>query len=84
LSIKQYTLSEVGSFYKTIVQQEKEKKVENLITNWMSTHYEHKALMDTVKDLTTTKNKKNKKDNRSTTEIKSEWERLANFMQRKK
>ena len=80
LSIKQYTLAEIGTFYKTIVQNEKEQKVEHLITNWMSNNYDHKALTETVKELTTTTASKVKEDTRSTTEIKAEWTRLANFM----
>jgi hypothetical protein len=51
----------------------------------MSTHYEHKHLMETIREMDKkSRIFKKEEDTRSTKEIKSEWERLANFMRRKK
>jgi hypothetical protein len=64
---------------------EREKRIENLIHNWMGTHYEHKHLMETIREIDgKSKVLQQKEEKRSTPEIKAEWERLANFMRRKK
>ena len=70
---------EIGIFYRTISTLEKERKIDQLISNWMSTHYEHKNLMDTIKELKTTPKSLNTEE-RSAEEIKKEWSRLSKII----
>jgi len=77
LSIKKYTLSEIGNFYKTIVLMEREKKAANLTDMWMGNNLEFKGLNEVLSDLGV---KKPKKEKPKIAEVNKDWKRLATFM----
>lgn len=59
--------------------------MDSLIHNWMSTHYNHQGLQETIDSLRFKKVTSNF-DNPETEkeEVASEWKRLANFMSKRK
>lgn len=47
-SIKGYTLSEIGVFFKTIVLREKDKKIEKISHVWMGTHLSKEGIKEVL------------------------------------
>jgi hypothetical protein len=86
-SIKNYTLSEIGVFYKTIILREREGKVDSLIRNWISANSSYEGLQDTIKNLEfkgATANVKEPQSEPQQDETRSEWIRLRKFMSGRK
>lgn len=84
-SIKQYSLAEIGVFYKTIILKERDEKIDSLRNNWISTHYDQKSFQEVINNLTFKKTTSNIESPKSEAEeIRSEWKRLANFMSKRK
>lgn len=75
-SIQKYSLAEIGIFFKTVIKQEREDKVERLSHLWMGANLEYKGLQDIVKEMKTGGFKKEP----TVAEVGSEWRRLASFM----
>jgi hypothetical protein len=83
LSIKNYTLSEIGVFYKAIVLSDRETKIDRLYNNWVSTHCDQNTITDLIKKM----NKKSNfidKSKEKPENVNKEWTRLAGFMKKRK
>lgn len=85
-SIKKYNLTEIGFFYKIICLNERKNKANDLLNRWMSNNYDQNSLIEVLKKLDKNINFETKKEPRSISkeEVKSEWSRLAQFMQKRK
>lgn len=84
-SIKNYTLSEIGIFYKTIVLKERDKIADDLLYQWISTNSTKKSILETIDYIQGKSSvKKDTAQNLSKDEVKSEWVRLKNFMSGRK
>jgi len=81
LSIKKYTLSEIGIFYKTVILMERESKAENISNLWMGNNLAYEGLKDVLKNFGI---KPQKKVEPSVAEVNKDWSKLANFMSGRK
>ncbi len=75
-SIKSYSLSEIGLFFKVIAFTEKEKRIEGISQTWMGTHLTQKGFNDILKGS----RRPVSKPQPSTKEVNKEWSRLKTFM----
>jgi len=74
-SIKKYTLSEIGTFYKIIMLVEKDKKIETLSNIWMGTHLEAEDIKKEFKRLGMKQQKIKASDNSK--EVQNDWNKLV-------
>ena len=79
-SIRKYSLSEIGIFYKTVHLKEREEKAENLSNMWMGSNLNHEGLQKVVSSLS----KPIEKEKVQPEEINKDWKRLASFMRNQK
>lgn len=79
-SLKQYSLSEIGIFYKTVILQEREKKAENLFDLWMGNNLEYKGIQEVVTKLGI---KQQKKIGPTDAEVNQNWLNLAGALKGK-
>jgi hypothetical protein len=77
-SIKDYTLSEIGVFIKSIYFIKTSEKNENLQMSWMANNLTQKGLKKVLEDMA----KKVVKKEISKKEVQNEWKRLASYSQR--
>lgn len=81
LSIKQYSLSEIGIFYKTVILVDRAKKAEALSNLWMGNNLAYEGLKEVLGDMGI---KPQKKVEPTIAEVNKDWARLANFMSGRK
>lgn len=74
MSIKDYTLSEIGIFFKTIVLQEQENKVTALSNIWMGNNLTQEGLLETLKNMGMADAKKKEPTNKK---VIDSWVKLA-------
>lgn len=77
LSIKQYTLSEIGIFYKTVVLGNRDRKIDTLSNIWMGNNLAYEGFKEVIADLGVTPQKE---AGPSIAEVNKDWKRLATFM----
>lgn len=77
-SIKAYTLSEIGTFFKVVVIMERDKKAQKISDIWQGTNLDFDGLKRVLKDLGTKVDDKPKEV--SVDEVNKDWKRLADFM----
>lgn len=78
--IQEYNLSELGMFFKAVIETEKEDKKENLTTLWMSSNMDHKGFKEVMKGMEDAVVKKEP----TIEEVNNDWRRLKSFMSGKK
>ncbi len=78
-SIKQYTLAEIGIFFRIIIEAEKEEQINKLYNLWIGSNADKKGLDSIVKELG-----KKKTIQDSADVVAKDWKRLALFMKGKK
>jgi hypothetical protein len=83
LSIKNYTLSEIGVFYKAIVLLERETKIDQIYNQWISTHCDQETVINLIKNLDK-KSKIGEKPEKKPEDVQKEWNRLNSFMKKRK
>jgi len=83
-SVQDYTLSEIGLFYKSIVILEKQRRVSSLIDAWTSNNAGHKELKSMIDELSINAINTTPATKEEFAEVKSEWIRLQNFMRTRK
>ena len=76
-SIKEYTLSEIGVFFKTIVIREREKKIERLSYLWYGNNLTYKGLKETLTKMGVSM--KQEEELPTDKEVQRDWNRLANM-----
>jgi len=81
-SIKTYTLSEIGTFFKTVVLLERDKKAQKISDIWQGTNLTLDGLKQVLKDLGMNLDKK--PEEKSIEEVNSDWKRLAEFMSKQR
>lgn len=79
-SIKSYTLSEVGAFFKTVVITERNKKAQSISDIWQGNNLTVEGLNQVLKALGTKIN--DKPPELPVEEVNKDWSRLAAFMAR--
>lgn len=67
-------MSEIGVFFKTVIELEKEEKAETLSNLWMGSNLVYKDLKEVLDKI-----QKSGKEP-TTKEINDDWKRLASFM----
>jgi len=77
-SIKQYTLSEIGSFFKVVVLLERDKKAQSISDIWQGNNLTVEGLKDVLKSFGMNYDKK--PENIPIEEVNKDWKRLASFM----
>jgi hypothetical protein len=78
-SIKQYTLAEIGIFFRIIIETEKLEQINNLYNLWIGSNADKKGLDSIIKEL-----EKKKIEHDSAEVVAKDWKRLAMFMKGKK
>lgn len=73
-SIKDYTLSEIGVFFKTIILQQREIMATELSTIWMGNNLSQEGLKETLKSMGVKNPKKIEPTNE---EVTDSWMKLA-------
>lgn len=77
LSIKKYTLSEVGAFYRSVIKREKTKDTELLSLIWMGTHCsDQKTFQGIINDMSP---RQEREISPSQSVINDDWKRLASL-----
>lgn len=80
-SIKSYTLSEVGCFFKAVMIQERTKKAQNISDAWQANNLTFEGLKSVLKSLELKSNlDSNHKIVHSPETVKNDWKKLASFM----
>ncbi len=74
--IKNYTLSEIGSFFKTIVLLERNENVSTLSNMWMGNNLPYKEL----KEVLVGYGIKEQKATPTVAEVQNDWKKLASFL----
>lgn len=76
--LKNYSLAELGVFFRVVVELEEENRVEDLSNIWMGSNLEYKRLKEVI-DTLQRKQNENRSD-LAAKEVNKEWKRLARFM----
>jgi hypothetical protein len=84
MDIKQYSLSEIGAFYKAVSILDKENKIEKTSLLWSASNYTHEGIQKLLKSIEGSFNNVNDSKNLTTSEVHNEWKRLRAFMSGKK
>jgi len=79
-SIKSYTLSEIGSFFKVVVIQERNKKAQNISDSWQANNLTLEGLQQVLGSLGSHSNLGKKETGPPPKEVQKDWSRLASFM----
>ena len=80
-SIKLYTLSEVGSFFKVVVIQERNKKAQNISDSWQANNLTLEGLQQVLDSLGSHSNLDKKEAISPPPEkVQKDWGKLAAFM----
>ena len=77
-SIKTYTLSEIGSFFKTVVILERDKKAQTISDIWQGNNLTIEGLKQVLSSLGTKLD--SKPPETPVDEVNKDWKRLASFM----
>ena len=77
-SIKEYSLSEIGSFLRAIVKKNAMERADLLTQNWMSSNLDYKGINKIVAEVSKSAQAK-KSPEQKRQEIKSNWIRLAAY-----
>ena len=80
-SIQEYSLSEIGTFFRAVVTSERLRKAEELITNWRGHNLTQKGLEELLVSMI---GKKEKAPEPTSQDVQKDWNRLATFMSRRK
>lgn len=75
-NIKQYTLSEIGVFLRSIRTKKERDRVEALSYNWMSSNLNHEGIEKVIDSIKKESSSFVKKD-KTKEEVANEWRRLA-------
>jgi len=81
LSIQNYTLSEIGAFFRAVVMSERIRKAEELVLNWRGNNLTSEGLDLVLSSMIV---KKEKPPEPTSQEIQRDWNRLATFMSTRK
>lgn len=76
-SVKGYTLSEIGVFFKTIILEKRQVNATTLSNIWMGNNLSYK---DFQKVMTSFGIKEQKKEQATVAEVNKDWNRLKTFM----
>ena len=79
-SIKLYSLSEIGSFFKVVIIQERNKKAQNISDSWQANNLTLEGLQQVLGSLESHSNLGKKKTGPPPEEVQKDWSRLASFM----
>ena len=82
-SIKAYTLSEIGAFFKVVVLSERTKKAQNISDIWQGNNLSVEGLKQVLSELGS-KQKTSKKEEPKAGEVQKDWKRLALFMSKQR
>lgn len=75
-NVKQYTLSEIGVFLRSIRTRKERDRVEMLSYNWMSSNLNHEGIEKVIDSMKKESPSFVKKE-RTKEEVANEWRRLA-------